>query len=113
MARSAAIVAALCLLFGGNAQADVLSTAMEIMSKHVEFKHSPDLLAGKGIPTTVTIGDGVLEGRENNETHQRHFLGLPFAAPPVDDLRWKAPQKEAGWDGVFDASKFGNSCMQV
>ncbi len=40
------------------------------------------------------------------------FKGLPFAAPPVGDLRWRAPQKVVAWQGVKQADKFGASCMQ-
>ena len=41
------------------------------------------------------------------------FRGIPFAAPPVGELRWKAPQPPASWDGVRDASEFGPICPQI
>ena len=40
------------------------------------------------------------------------YKGIPFAAPPIGDLRWKAPQPAASWQGVRDADKFGPDCMQ-
>lgn len=40
------------------------------------------------------------------------FKGLPFAAPPVGDLRWAQPQPAANWQGVRDASRWGDSCVQ-
>lgn len=40
------------------------------------------------------------------------FKGIPFAAPPTGDLRWRAPQKVVAWQGVKKADKFGPSCMQ-
>jgi para-nitrobenzyl esterase len=40
------------------------------------------------------------------------FKGIPFAAPPVGPLRWKAPQPAAAWKGVRAGDKFGNVCMQ-
>ncbi len=40
------------------------------------------------------------------------YLGIPFAAPPVGDLRW-APPQPASWSGVFNADRFGPECIQV
>jgi len=40
------------------------------------------------------------------------YLGIPYAAPPVGQLRWKAPQPAAPWSGVRAADHFGNKCMQ-
>src|SRR6185369_8219980 len=41
------------------------------------------------------------------------FKGIPFAAPPVGDLRWREPQPAASWQVVRRASTFGNACMQT
>src|ERR1700685_353800 len=41
------------------------------------------------------------------------YRGIPFAAPPLGDLRWRAPQQPAAWTGVRDAAKFAPACMQV
>ena len=40
------------------------------------------------------------------------YRGIPFAAPPVGDLRWRAPQPAAKWEGVRSADKFGPSPIQ-
>src|SRR5688572_12042174 len=40
------------------------------------------------------------------------FRGIPFAAPPVGELRWKAPQSPTPWQGVREATAFGPDCMQ-
>src|SRR5262249_47301154 len=42
----------------------------------------------------------------------RQVLGLPYAAPPVGDLRWRPPQESANWRAVRDATKFGAACAQ-
>jgi para-nitrobenzyl esterase len=42
----------------------------------------------------------------------RFFRGIPFAAPPVGDLRWRPPAPPASWQGVRPATMFGNRCPQ-
>lgn len=59
----------------------------------------------------VTTTDGVVEGTRTSGG-VRVFRGIPFAAPPVGDLRWKAPQPVARWTGVRKAVDFSASCMQ-
>ena len=56
--------------------------------------------------------DGVLEGVVSADGKVRTFKGIPFAAPPVGPLRWKAPQPPAPWNGVRKASEYGARCMQ-
>src|SRR5580692_10209968 len=56
--------------------------------------------------------DGVLEGVVSADGKVRTFKGIPFAAPPVGPLRWKAPQPVIPWRGVRNASEFGARCMQ-
>lgn len=41
------------------------------------------------------------------------FKGIPFAAPPVGDLRWRAPQPVEAWDGVRQVTEYANDCMQL
>jgi para-nitrobenzyl esterase len=41
------------------------------------------------------------------------FRGIPFAAPPVGNLRWRAPQPAAAWSGVREATELGSDCMQL
>ena len=42
----------------------------------------------------------------------RRFLGVPFGAPPVGDLRWQPPQPAASWSGVREATAYSKSCPQ-
>ena len=57
--------------------------------------------------------NGVLEGVVSADGKVRTFKGIPFAAPPVGALRWKAPQPAAAWTGVRKATEYGARCMQA
>lgn len=58
----------------------------------------------------VTTAHGTLEGTYDSGI--RTFLGVPFAQPPVGELRWKAPQPVNDWEGVKAAKAFGPRAMQ-
>lgn len=55
---------------------------------------------------------GDLEGTASADSKIRIFRGIPYATPPVGDLRWKAPQPAPAWTGVRKAVEFGARCMQ-
>ena len=61
----------------------------------------------------VVVEQGKLQGTSNGDNTVRIFRGIPFAAPPVGDLRWKAPQPAANWKGIKQADKFGSACLQT
>jgi para-nitrobenzyl esterase len=61
---------------------------------------------------TVKTEQGKVQGKTINDGKVNAFLGLPYAAPPVGDLRWKAPEPPAKWKGERDATKFGAHCAQ-
>jgi len=61
---------------------------------------------------TVKTEQGKVTGKTINDGKVKAFLGLPYAAPPVADLRWKAPQPPAKWKGERDATKFAAHCAQ-
>jgi para-nitrobenzyl esterase len=60
----------------------------------------------------VATKAGVVEGSLSWDGQVRVFKGIPYAAPPVGDLRWKEPQPLAAWQGVRKATEFGARCMQ-
>ena len=66
--------------------------------------------AAKPDATLVTIDTGTLRGSEADGVVA--FKGIPFAAPPVGGLRWRAPQPIAPWSGIRDASRYASDCMQ-
>jgi para-nitrobenzyl esterase len=61
---------------------------------------------------TVKTAQGKVRGKTINDGKVKAFLGLPYAAPPVGDLRWKAPEPPARWKGVRDATVYGPHCAQ-
>lgn len=61
---------------------------------------------------TVRTRLGVLSGATSS-SGIRTFFGVPFAAPPVGELRWRPPQPPARWTGVRRADRFAAQCMQA
>src|SRR5579863_7809334 len=61
----------------------------------------------------VTVAGGRVAGVRGSDSSVTVFKGIPFAAPPVGNLRWRAPQPVAAWQGVKSADQFGNSCIQT
>ena len=64
----------------------------------------------ENITLQVKTQYGVLVGFE--EDGVKKFLGVPFAQPPVGDLRWKAPKPVLAWEGIREAKAFGDDPMQ-
>lgn len=63
-------------------------------------------------PLVVKTEQGKVKGKTINSGKVRAFLGLPYAAPPVGDLRWKAPQAAVKWKDGRDATKYASYCAQ-
>lgn len=62
---------------------------------------------------TVKTAQGKAQGKTINDGKVNAYLGLPYAAPPVGDLRWKAPAPPAQWKGLRDATHYGAHCFQT
>ncbi len=63
-------------------------------------------------PLTVKTALGKVHGKTIHDGKVSAWLGLPYAAPPVGDLRWKGPQTAAKWPGTRDATNYGVHCAQ-
>ncbi len=64
-------------------------------------------------PGQTKIENGLIEGIVDEQSGLQIFKGIPFAKPPVGELRWKAPQPADNWEGVKMTKEFGNSSTQA
>src|ERR1700710_262214 len=71
---------------------------------------STSYLTPQSLPDQIEISEGALEGIQENGVWS--FKGIPYAQPPVGDLRWREPQPVGGWAGVRRANRFGARPMQ-
>jgi para-nitrobenzyl esterase len=65
------------------------------------------------LPTQIQTQSGLVEGATSADGNVRVFEGIPFAAPPVGNLRWQPPQPVPAWEGVRKATVFAPRCMQA
>lgn len=73
---------------------------------------SPDAPGSVDPASRLRLAQGELVGVQGrHETYA--WLGIPYAAPPIDALRWRAPQPPMGWEGLRSANGFGAYCMQI
>jgi para-nitrobenzyl esterase len=61
----------------------------------------------------VRVQSGLLTGAAGRGSEVRVYKGIPYAAAPLGDLRWKPPQPPSSWEGVRQAAEFSNTCMQT
>jgi len=67
--------------------------------------------------TVVSVKQGLLSSDEpiiqEDGSAVLAFKGIPYAKPPVKNLRWKPPEPAEGWDGIRDASSYSALCVQI
>lgn len=98
--RAGAGLALVCLLF-----ASCVSTKIE--------KTNPTGLEVQRAAPIVSVTGGDIRGIMSADGEVEIYAGVPFAAPPVGELRWKEPQPVVPWDGVLEADHFAPMAMQV
>lgn len=69
-------------------------------------------LAAHAQSPKVKTAQGKVQGTLTSDAKIRVFRGIPYAAPPVGNLRWQAPQPPANFHGIFSATDYGNRCIQ-
>lgn len=85
-----------------------LMFAFILASTFIAFKQNND----SPLPPTVKTEDGLVSGVKSSAGDVMAFKGIPFAAPPIGNFRWKAPQPAIHWEGVRKCDAFGPSPMQ-
>lgn len=65
-----------------------------------------------GFPVQAKVEHGTIEGLYDTKLSLQLYFGIPFAKPPIGDLRWKAPQPLENWKGVKETKKFGPRPVQ-
>jgi carboxylesterase type B len=76
-------------------------------------------MTGGTVPLLAAINEpvpteaGLVTGVPDRDSSITVYKGVPFAAPPVGELRWRAPQPPLPWQGVRKAEQFGSGCLQV
>ena len=95
-----------------RAVALVLLTLLPVHAAHAQTTQAANKdVAAKGVATReIRVTGGAVSGVADNGLVI--FKGIPFAAPPVGELRWKAPAPVKPWSGVKKADAFANACMQ-
>ena len=79
----------------------------------------PSLAKAWNNDVRVHTAYGAVEGSLSNDGATMIWQGVPYAKPPIDDfvnqiyLRWKAPQDQAPWQGVREATKPALKCTQL
>ncbi len=105
-----ALVTALAMTLGAASVAGAAPSLLsQIRTSHAKKAH-PGKANGKTKTPAIVTESGPLKGIVNGNTAE--FLGIPYAAPPVGDLRWMPPQPFGRWHGLLNASSFGNVCTQ-
>jgi para-nitrobenzyl esterase len=99
--RFARLAAGLCTALAALTVTAAGTTAARASSAASGAAHDP----------VVTTDDGALQGTTAGPVDE--FLGIPYAAPPVGNLRWRPPALPASWHGVRNATQFGPSCPQA
>src|SRR5688572_17590368 len=66
-----------------------------------------------GFPVQVKIEKGIIEGLYDTRSGLQQYFGIPFAKPPMGELRWKAPQPLDNWKGVLSTKAFGPRPVQA
>ena len=92
-----------------NRSGAFIASALAVMVAILLF--NPCAARGADTSLVVSTNAGQLQGAART-TGGAEFLGVPYAQPPVGDLRWREPVPAKPWNGVREATAFGAPCAQ-
>lgn len=98
-------------ILNGNATWSALSIA-SLLVVLAASSASAQIVAAPVPGDPVSIDSGAVSGKVLPSNVKAYF-GIPFAAPPLGDLRWRAPQQVEAWKGVYHADRLASECIQV
>ena len=93
--------------FAGPRAASLLAVLVLATLARAEDKNAPQ--PGPAVAIDAGKVRGHLAGSDKDIVA---YKGIPYAKPPVGDLRWREPQPPEKWEGVRDCFQFGNACLQ-
>ena len=105
-----ALAFALATTFGAASVANARESLYATVTRSHGHHHGKANANGQTKTPAIVTQSGPLKGVFNGTT--AIFKGIPYAAPPVGDLRWMPPQPYGPFNGLFDASSFGSECTQ-
>ncbi len=76
------------------------------------YKRRPAVTVSGGMSEVLTLSDGKVQGVKTRDGAVEVFTGIPYAKPPVGQLRWRAPQDPESWSGVRTCVQFAPMSMQ-
>jgi para-nitrobenzyl esterase len=102
------------MLQGDNREGDVMKSNQIafVLALIVWMGLSGAAFAAEVCSTPVETAQGLIAGQQDKDYSACSWKGVPYAAPPVDDLRWKAPQPPLAHAGILEAFAPGAACMQ-
>jgi para-nitrobenzyl esterase len=94
----------------------MIRTALQKLAAHASmclaFAAAAGLAFGASETPQVRVRTGILQGVVDASSHVAVYKGIPYAKPPLGDLRWRPPAPALVWKGIRDAREFGHACLQ-